>query len=399
MKTLITGGTGALGLELARLLCAQGDTVTLFDTAPRQLLAAALVPNAAIVRGNATNWPELLAALRVYSPDRIFHLGALPPSTCELNLAAAFNVNVQGTFNLLEAARLAGTPMVIYAGSMAVFGTPGETVDDDAPRRPSTASGTVTDDDAPRHPTTAYGAVTGDDVPRRPTTVYGATTLCAETLARAYHGRDGVDVRGVRLPPIVGLPVHPPGTLTVPDTVRRTTEVADLVDAEGDGGSIGAGIASAMLHATVAQRLYVAPAPPDTPLIAIYRRDAARALALLAAAPAANLHRRIYNVAGLTPLSLADLAAALRAEAPGTETTFAPKTATAARFSERWPIPDDANAREDWGWQPLFMPGTMARDAADELAARPLLYRPVHSTTGFKNDEDQDSVKGSREDE
>lgn len=329
VKTLITGGTGALGLELARLLAARGDTLVLFDAAPRPLIATAFARSAAVVQGDLANWADVVATLHDHRPDRIFHLGALLPSACEANAAAAFAVNAQGTVTLLEAARLLGPQQVVMASSTSII---------------SAARG-------------------GETAP----SMYGATKYCAEIMAETYHGRDGLDVRGVRLPPIMGLhiPYFRP---------RETPGASPNSDLDAFAFRDLATVASTMLHEVALHGACAVPAAETTSAPVMYRRDAVRALALLAAAPDATLRSRFYAVLGAEPvMTLGELAAALRAEIAGASITFQPTRdapvidADAARS---W----DEQAREEWGWQAAFTARAIVRDAVAETRRYPHLY-------------------------
>jgi nucleoside-diphosphate-sugar epimerase len=202
----------------------------------------------------------------------------------------------------------------------------------------------------------------------RPASMYGATKRSAEALARAYHGREGLDVRGVRLLPLIGL------SLTY---IEPPTPASDAVNGREQFlyGRL-ATIASVMVQEATGRRPWAVPAPRDVPLHAMYRRDAARALTMLAEADGTRLRQRIYNVAGPEPVAtLGDLAAALQAVEPAASFTFDDEPAAAQRVAAAHDVAyADAEAREDWGWEAHFTAETLARDAVDEVRRRPHLY-------------------------
>ncbi len=171
MKVLITGGTGIIGTRLAKLILDTGDQVRLFDAAPSPLsedLAAAEV-----VTGDVCS-PESLATA-VAGVDRVVHLAfKLGAESSDDALTAAY-VNVVGTTNLLEAARVAGTAQVLMASSVAVFGSDAMYDESDFPLRESAAP---------------YGC------PGLPT--YGAGKIYMEKLADLYRDRYGMFVAGLR---------------------------------------------------------------------------------------------------------------------------------------------------------------------------------------------------------
>jgi CDP-paratose 2-epimerase len=132
MRTLITGGAGFIGSNLAARLIARGHAVTIFDNLSRPRTAY----NLGWLQGLAEHGPGSLsfvegdlrdfAALEGLAPqvDTIVHLaGQVAVTTSVQNPRDDFMINALGTLNVLEAARMAPKqPAVIYASTNKVYG-------------------------------------------------------------------------------------------------------------------------------------------------------------------------------------------------------------------------------------------------------------------------------------
>jgi nucleoside-diphosphate-sugar epimerase len=77
MTTLITGGTGFIGSNLARMLIDQGERPVLLDVAPVQGMLSNMRPGFDYVRGSVTSLPELINCMRQYGVHRVSHLGGI----------------------------------------------------------------------------------------------------------------------------------------------------------------------------------------------------------------------------------------------------------------------------------------------------------------------------------
>ena len=127
MKMLVTGGAGFIGSNIVRALLARGDDVRVLDnfsTGSRHNLAG-LEHDVELVEGDLRSYERVHAAVR--GTEIVFHEGALPsvPRSVQDPLTTTA-VNVEGTLNVLLAARDEGVRRIVNASSSSVYGNSGE---------------------------------------------------------------------------------------------------------------------------------------------------------------------------------------------------------------------------------------------------------------------------------
>jgi CDP-glucose 4,6-dehydratase len=157
-RVVVTGGGGFLGAWLARLLVDAGATVANFDLAPGVCLGVhGLADRVRFVRGSVMDQDAVEQALRAHRADVCFHLaGQSMIEGAAAGPVAALDVNVRGTWLVLEACRRAGSlRAIVCASSNHTYGPQG------------TAPFT-------------------EDQPLNQLDVYGASKACADILARAF---------------------------------------------------------------------------------------------------------------------------------------------------------------------------------------------------------------------
>ena len=166
-KVLVTGGAGFIGSNLVRALLERGDEVVVLDnfaTGSRANLDGLEVK---VVEGELRSYERVHNAVR--GAEVVFHFGALgsvPRSVQDPLTSSA--VNVEGTLNVLLAARDEGVRRVVYSSSSSVYG-----VRRDLPVK--------------------------EDAPPDPLSPYGVTKLAAErfcvAFARVYDGLETTVLR------------------------------------------------------------------------------------------------------------------------------------------------------------------------------------------------------------
>jgi nucleoside-diphosphate-sugar epimerase len=145
MTVLITGA-GLVGTAFAQCAIARGDDVVFVDPEPRaDYLARRLGPREwRLERGDVRDLAGLIAVAQKVKPAAIVHTAGLIGRRVEDSLGVAFEINLRGTMNVAETARLAGVPRLVHISTFGVYDW----------RRPM--SGPIVED-FPRGPGRGYG--------------------------------------------------------------------------------------------------------------------------------------------------------------------------------------------------------------------------------------------------
>ena len=177
-KLVVIGGAGLIGSHTVdRLLREDVREILVYDNFIRgstENLAAALKdPRVRIydVGGDILQTDILHSALD--GADGVFHLAALWLLQCHEYPRSAFDVNVRGTFNVMEACVAKGVKRLVYSSSASVYG--------DAVKEPM-----------------------DEDHPFNNRNFYGATKIAGEAMLRAFHHRYGLNFVGLRYMNVYG---------------------------------------------------------------------------------------------------------------------------------------------------------------------------------------------------
>jgi len=129
MKYLITGGCGFLGSNIASKILQQGDELIIFDSLYR--LGAyqnkewlEFQGEFVFIHGDIRNTNDVERTIKTYKPDVIYHLAGQVAMTTSINDPRMdFEVNVGGSFNLLNAVRVyCPDSIIIYSSTNKVYG-------------------------------------------------------------------------------------------------------------------------------------------------------------------------------------------------------------------------------------------------------------------------------------
>jgi nucleoside-diphosphate-sugar epimerase len=121
-KALVTGGAGFIGSNLVRALLERGDDVRVLDNFSTGNRANLEGLDVEIVEGELRSYERVHNAVR--GTEVVYHLGALgsvPRSVQDPLTSSA--VNIEGTLNVLLAARDEGIRRVVYSSSTSVYGS------------------------------------------------------------------------------------------------------------------------------------------------------------------------------------------------------------------------------------------------------------------------------------
>ena len=172
MAILITGGTGFIGSNTVRFLAEQGREVVAYDL---------FYPNGTSVLddikgefkleiGNITDLSHILWTIKKYNIKGIIHGAAMIPVPATNRPIEALHLNIIGTANILEAARIADLERVVILSSSAVMGGPEDLV---TPRKE-------------------------EDIVLPASGIYALSKLTCEQLTHSYRTVYGVDAIAVR---------------------------------------------------------------------------------------------------------------------------------------------------------------------------------------------------------
>jgi len=125
MVYLVTGGAGFIGSNIVRTLLEKNETVRVLDnfsTGKRENISEYInCPNLSLIEGDIRSFPTVIKAVK--GVDYILHQAALPSVQRSINDPVTTNdVNVNGTLNLLEAAKEYKVKKLVFASSSSVYG-------------------------------------------------------------------------------------------------------------------------------------------------------------------------------------------------------------------------------------------------------------------------------------
>ncbi|GJD54023.1 dTDP-glucose 4,6-dehydratase [Methylobacterium crusticola] len=244
---LVTGAAGLLGNMVRQMLEARGNRVIAVDRTPGRGTCS---PITECDLGDVHRLHELARD----GLEGVIHCGAHSgPMVARDNPFSMVAVNIVGTANVLEVARVQGASRLVYCSSTSAYG--------------------------PTPP-----APVPEDIAMRPTTVYGASKVAGEQLVSAYAAQYGLDGTSLRLSWVYG--------------PRRSTDCAIRT----------------MITDAQAGRPTRLPFGRDFPRQYIYVEDAAGAL--VAAFDKTDLPRRIYTITGGTYMTLGEVADLVRSIFP-----------------------------------------------------------------------------------
>ena len=197
MSIFIIGGTGFIGHRLVRLLAARGQTITCMDINPGAHSFADLGKKVISVRGDVTQFDDVMAAMSAAKPERVVNLSYFIGSDHAPHVA--MKLNILGMDNCFEAARLLGVKHTMYASSLAVNG-----------KQANYGNRPVTEEDR----------VNGEYQ-------YAKHKIMNEWQAQDYTEKFGMLITGIR-----------PANVTGPDKVRGSVDHVNIITEPARGNAI-----------------------------------------------------------------------------------------------------------------------------------------------------------------
>ena len=308
-KILVTGAVGQIGSELTAELRKKYGNDNVVAAGHKKK------PGKALQDGpfefiDVTKKESIERVVEKYDIDTVYHMAAILSAVGEKNPALAWDVNMNGLYNILETAREHDMIGVFCPSSIAVFGP--ETPKEKTPQ----------------------------ETVLRPRTMYGVTKVAGEMLCDYYFRKFEVDVRGLRYPGIISSETLPGG---------GTTDYAVEI-----------------FYEAVKNKKYTCFVKKDTVLPMMYMPDCIKATIDLMNAPLSSLrHHSDFNVTAMS-FSAGELAEEIKNHIPDFVCEYRPDFRQ--NIAESWPRTiDDSAARKEWGWKPAYGLSTMTTDMLKKL--------------------------------
>lgn len=324
MRVLVTGGLGVNGAWVMRELLQQGHQAISVDNRDDVSLVSDIVDDVTRQIADIRDLDQLTNLFLNERVECVAHLAAV--IAAEENPYLGFGINAHGTVTVLEAARRAGVPRVVFTSSKAVYGSiEGE-----------------------------YGYPTyrpiAEDHPRAPfppLPVYSASKLLSEDAGRFYRDRYGLEFAALRFATIFG-----PGKLARHGPIGVLSQVVE--------------------NATLGKPTAVESGADERDDV-VYVRDVAQAIVRACTAP--RLDSWAYNVGSGRVVSLQDLAASVKRQINDVEITIGPGLDYMG-LGKTYGRLDISRAQRELGYAPRF---DLDAGVADYVATMERLgLRPEH---------------------
>ncbi|ABW01703.1 NAD-dependent epimerase/dehydratase family protein [Caldivirga maquilingensis] len=269
---LVTGASGQVGGFTVGELINMGYRVIALDVRFSDELIRLRGPSLELVNADLSDFDELISIIKRFNVRRIIHLAAMILLESRNRPLKAAKVNIIGTLNVFEAARLMDLERVVYASSESVYGSP-----------------------------LVYGkgSVNEDDYPHTPPDPYHITKLADELFGSYYSEAYGLSVIGGRLTTAWG-----PGRYSG-YTGQFNSFLRDVI-IKGYGK-----------------------VPPDFAYSGakyrwLYVKDAARAFIHLALVDKAKVRRPVYNTGSMKPFTVIDVINTIKELIPNARIDYEP---------------------------------------------------------------------------
>jgi nucleoside-diphosphate-sugar epimerase len=312
-RILVTGAVGQIGSELTMTLRDKYGADNVVAAGNRTKPSDKLRDSGPFEFVDCTKIEKVLECIKKYDIGTVYHLGAILSAVAEAKPQLAWDVNINGLYNVLEVARETNCA-VFTPSSIGAFG-----------------------------PTTPLDNTPQDTI-QRPNTMYGVTKVAGELLCDYYATRFAVDARGLRLPGLISYVALPGG---------GTTDYAVEI-----------------FYQAVRYRHYTCFLRADTRLDMMYMPDALAGMMQLMEVDRGRLvHRNAFNVTAMS-ITPEDLAAEIRKHMPDFAIDYEVDPVRQA-IADSWPRSiDDGAARSEWGWAPRYDLAALTADMLDKVTEK-----------------------------
>jgi nucleoside-diphosphate-sugar epimerase len=306
-RILILGANGQVGTELLLALekCSSVDAVF-----PTDIVDPKGDHHPNYFKLDVTSYSEIRQEIVVHGITDVYLMAAILSAPGEKNPLRAWQLNMDGLFNVLEIAKDGLIEKVFWPSSIAVFGN------------------------------NSIKKTTPQFDVKEPDSVYGISKVSGELWCNYYHDKYGVDVRSVRYPGLIGSKSMPGG---------GTTDYAVHI-----------------FYAALNKGSYSCFLSEDRVLPMMHMEDAVRATIELMEAPKSSITiRSSYNIAGMSfdPRTLAE---EIVKYMPEFRVEYAIDNRDA--IASNWPESiDDSIAKTDWNWKPQYDLKTLVKEMLENI--------------------------------
>ena len=295
-KKLVIGSAGQIGTELIHALTKiyGQNQVVATDIYPKH---KGIHNGILFLKMDVLDADHLASIVKEHEISEVYLLAALLSAVSESKIKSAWDLNMNGLFNVLELARRGQIKKVFWPSSIAVFGPT-------SPKENSPQNSLL-----------------------EPTTVYGISKSAGERWCDYYHQKFNIDVRSIRYPGIISYKSLPGG---------GTTDYA--VD---------------IFHEAIKHQRYTCFIEKDVYLPMMYMDDAIRAtIELMQVDKSALSTFKSYNISAIS-FSPEEIAKEIRSQISNFEINYSPDFRN--DIAKSWPSSiNDQEARKDWGWKEEF---------------------------------------------
>lgn len=329
MSILITGGMGAIGSFVTRMLVGMGMEPISYSRHKDTVLISDIEKKVVIVQGDILDLEKLIKTIKTYSVEKIIHTAALLGVASTSNPAMAIRVNTEGTATVLEAALKGNVTRIVYASAKGVY---------------SEAKGEY------GHPT--YKLINEDYPAENNMGFYGVTKLFGEKVGFVYQQQYGIDFVVLRFSSTYG-----PGKISK------------------HGASSPMAIHGRIIENAMLGKPFRHPQGAEQKDDFIYNKDTAKGIVL--ACMAKGLTHRIFNIGSGKGSTLVEFANAVKKIYPKAEIEIGPGLDFFRRGFNIYNVYDISRAQTELGYSPDYDLEGGVRDYIETL--RELKIEPVYT--------------------
>ncbi len=315
MKVLITGGMGVIGSMVSARFVEEGHRPVIMARHMDRNLIRPIEDKVDIELGDVLDLPRIFSIIQTHQITHIIHTAALVGAVSNLNPPQSIHINVIGTLNILEAARLMKIQRVVYTSAKGIYGhIEGEYA----------------------HPT--YKPLP-EDHPKRPIRIYESAKLMSEHMGQFYRRTYGLEFLALRFSMTYG-----PGKLARHGAMSVLSQIVE-------GARSGKAV-----------RIEKGGDQKDD---MIYNKDVAYGIYLACIAP--KVRYDAYNIGMGVGYTLKDIAGEVKRFIPDADIQIGPGLHFLGGPTHYYSVYDITRAREDFGFSPQFPPDKGVADYLETL--------------------------------